>query len=700
MTLNRICASLILPMLLCDAQSALAQERRDTIYSLPVVTVTATRSFENILDVPLAISKVGTPSFEHTRLTGLDQALRMIPGVLAQSRSGAQDVRLTIRGFGARGNGDRSNAGTVRGVRIQIDGFPITEPDGRTSLDLVDLSSSEGIEVVRSNASALYGGASGGLVEISTLSGSSGLTSTAGMLLGSFGLRTAMAHVGAPAGSGTFSASASGTWFDGWREHSGQTKGQLSLSLKTPVGEAGTLSLLLAGTSNLMKFPGPLTLAQMESDPSQADSTYQARDERRFNRIGRFAARWEQDVAEGHTIIVQGFVEPRVLQRSERNRFRDFNRYHLGAGGTYRYSARLGENVRSVTIAGLDEAYQNGSILFYTLAGGNRGTSLVANKEEGGNTLGFFFQEEVQIGERLTLTAGARYDLLSYASDDFITSALAATKTFTALTPALGVSYRWSPSHSVYASFGGGVEGPAFNEIDPPPPFDSQTSLNPFLEPMTSRTFEVGARGFAERLIGSFLVRYDLAIYVITVRNEIVPYDGGAYYLSAGRSRRLGLEISAFLESPSGFSGGFAATISRNRYLEYGNELGDFGENSVAGVPDFFGSTLLRYRKEMGPYAEMGIRAVGSYCADDANSAGARVASSVVFDLTVGGTFVVGPAVCDAYVTVENCADTRYVASAFINGVAAPNTATPRYFEPGLPRNVAAGLRLTFAGGE
>jgi len=42
-----------------------------------------------------------------------------------------------------------------------------------------------------------------------------------------------------------------------------------------------------------------------------------------------------------------------ILQQPERNRFRDFNRYHLGAGGMYRYSARLGEKVRSVTIAGL-----------------------------------------------------------------------------------------------------------------------------------------------------------------------------------------------------------------------------------------------------------------------------------------------------------------------------------------------------------
>jgi iron complex outermembrane receptor protein len=537
-------------------------------------------------------------------------------------------------------------------------------------------------------------------VDITTFSGSTRPTLAAGVLVGSFGLRTAMARVGLPAGGGSFSASLTGSTFDGWRDHSGQSKGQLTLSLRTPVGEKSRLALLLAATSNLMKFPGPLTREQMDIDPSQADSTYRVRDERRFNRIGRFAARWEQDMAEGHTIMVQGFVEPKVLQRSERNRFRDFNRYHLGAGGTYRLSAGLADDVRSVTLAGVDAAYQDGTILFYTLAGGNRGTSLVANKEEGASTLGAFLQEEVQCGERLTLTAGGRLDRLTYASDDFITPGLAATKTFTALTPAFGISYRWSPVHSVYASFGGGVEAPAFNEIDPPPPFDERTSLNPFLEPMTSRTVEVGARGVAARLIGSLLVHYDVAAYAITVKNEIVPYDGGAYFLSAGKSRRVGLEISALLESPAGFSGGCAVTISRNRYLEYRNELGDFGENSVAGLPGFYASAMVRYRHERGLYAEVGVRTVGSYYADDANTPGGRVGSSAVFDATVGGSFALSSAIWDAYLTVENCADTRYTASAFINGVAAPNRATPRYFEPGLPRNLLAGLRLRLPGGE
>ncbi len=46
------------------------------------------------------------------------------PACSLQSRAGAQDVRITIRGYGARGNGERSNAGNMRGIRILTDGIP------------------------------------------------------------------------------------------------------------------------------------------------------------------------------------------------------------------------------------------------------------------------------------------------------------------------------------------------------------------------------------------------------------------------------------------------------------------------------------------------------------------------------------------------------------------------------------------------
>lgn len=104
---------------------------RDTLqYNASAVTVVATRQAEYNLEVPLATTVVPREQFQLNRNYGLDEALSLVPGALVQSRTGNHDVRVLVRGFGARGAGERSNAGTSRGVRFYLDGFPETEPDG------------------------------------------------------------------------------------------------------------------------------------------------------------------------------------------------------------------------------------------------------------------------------------------------------------------------------------------------------------------------------------------------------------------------------------------------------------------------------------------------------------------------------------------------------------------------------------------
>ena len=142
-------------MLVIAVTTAAAPET--LVVPLQEIVVTGTRTPESALRVPAAISVIPRERFENTRGISLKDALGSTPGVLVQSRGGAQDVRVTIRGFGARGSGERSNSGNMRGIRVLTDGIPLTEPDGRTSLDLVDLGNADRIEVSRSNASALYG---------------------------------------------------------------------------------------------------------------------------------------------------------------------------------------------------------------------------------------------------------------------------------------------------------------------------------------------------------------------------------------------------------------------------------------------------------------------------------------------------------------------------------------------------------------
>ncbi|SVE61713.1 uncharacterized protein METZ01_LOCUS514567, partial [marine metagenome] len=135
---------------------------------LPILKVKATRSNKKITDVPAAMSRIGRSEIlnGHPQLT-LDEGLTPIPGVFFQNQFNfAQDLRISIRGFGAR-----SSFG-VRGVKILVDGISQTLPDGQTQLDSIDPGMIESIEILRGPSSSLYGNSSGGVISINTQKGS------------------------------------------------------------------------------------------------------------------------------------------------------------------------------------------------------------------------------------------------------------------------------------------------------------------------------------------------------------------------------------------------------------------------------------------------------------------------------------------------------------------------------------------------
>lgn len=668
-----------------------AAVRPDTlVVPLREVVVTATRAPEPWLRAPTALTVLRRDAFADGRGISLKDALAGVPGVFVQSRAGAQDVRVTIRGFGARGNGDRSNAGNMRGIRVLTDGIPVTEPDGRTALDLVDLGSAERIEVVRSNASALYGNASGGVVNLRSDLDFDQPYLEVRQKAGSFGYHREQLVSGFALGPARAGLSLVNSTFEGWRAHSMSTTSQAQFRLSAPLDGRTRLGMLLDAVSDLNRFPGPLTQAQLDADPRQASPRYVAQDERRRNRVGRVGLTLDRAFDAARDLSLALFLEPKVLQRSERRRFRDFTRYHTGGSALYRQQVSVGPGWEASFTAGGDEAWQDGSILFYDLGpGSTRGEDLVANKREGANSAGGFVESELRWRKRGSARLALRYDALWYLSEDRIEPELNAQKTFRRFTPKGTLSWQ-AGDHTVYAALGGGVEAPAFNEIDPPPGIPP-TSLNPFLEATHSTTWETGARGQLPVDARLGVLRYDAALYWIEVRNDLVPYDGGAYFFTAGATRRRGLELGLdWLPVERVLLEG-AFTWSHNRYVDYRytdeNALPqDAAGHEVAGLP----AKVFHGTARLGPWsgcsAELMMEAVDGYFADDRNSA--RTVPYTVLDATVAYGRSLGPATLRAYVAGHNLADERYVASVFINGVNA------EYFEPGLPRSWSAGLAL------
>lgn len=711
---------LLLAALACPAAGQTAA-RKDTVYAVGEVVVTATRKAGSIIEVPLAINVVDQKEIQRVRGFGLDDILSGVPGVLAQSRYGTQDVRLTIRGFGARGAGARSNAGTSRGIRVMVDGIPETEPDGRTSFDLVDLAAAGRVEVIRSNASSLWGNAAGGVINVFSNTGFETPYASVLTSFGSFGYARQNVQAGTLLGRGKFFFSLSNTSFDGWRAHSRSFSTILNTGIETALSERTRLGVYLVAGENSFRIPGPLTQSQFDADPQQAQDdpaayspTFVQRDERRHNRLGRIGMTLSHDFDDGNGLSVMAYANPKYLQRSERNTFRDFTRYHIGGNAVYRNTSRFSQDIVNTLQAGVDEAFQDGAILFYSLRNRERGTLQTDKNEAAGNT-GLFFQNETIFSERASLILGGRYDAVDYTyqvnyDSDPAAKLLNDRKTFSRFTPKAAISYRFSPSHSVYASLGGGVEVPAGNETDPPGTFgqDTVSVINPLLDPSTSTTVEVGTKQILPVESGVLrLISYDVAFYLVNVKNDIIPYRGGRFYFTAGETRRMGVEAGVTAQFEEGLSLQGALTLSQNRFRNYLIDSAYYGrpgvsanlaDKQVPGVPSLFYSLKARYAPLWGHgvYIEAGVSGVGEYFADDYNlflvPSYSTLNASVGFDdlALVGERLVLR-----GFIGVQNLGDTRYAASAWIN----PDLSTTRqpvYLEPGLPRNFTGSLAVSF----
>lgn len=716
-------------LLLLAASPALAQPAQPApspadsikISTSPTIVVRTSRIVEPLYKTAAAVTYVPNVLFQNGRHYELKEALWNVPGVLTQARSGHTDQRITIRGYGARGAGNRSNAGNMRGIRVNIDGIPETEPDGRTSLDLVNLDATGHLEVLRSNSSTLYGSASGGVINIYSNTEFTDPFIETRNLAGSYNFMRNAVTAGAVLGDGSSKMifSLSNTTFGdstrkAYREHSSASQLLFTVAVNSRLGERTQMNVSAGGTSNLFRFPGPLTYQQFLDNPEQANATFVARDERRFNRQGRLAFSLDHGINEEHTVSGALFYQPKVLERSERNTYRDFNRYGLGAQGRYNWKHAFSSAVQSSFTAGFDQQYQDGTVLFWKLSSSaGRSDTIQQNKQEGALTMGGYIDQSVTIDSAWTVRVGARYDRVLYTFRNFLapgSSGPAQRKEFTHVTPKIGLSYRLPSNHTLYAAVGGGLEAPAFNEVDPPS--DSlvlarggeidgvNTDFNPIIEPSTSISYEIGGRGVVSFDGPVTYISYDAAAYMISINNDLVPWNGGSFYFTAAKTRRIGAELGLTVGTDIGLRLMSALTVGESHYIEYENNLGRFDDNFTAGLPGFFANARLRYDAPLGFFAEIGLEHVGEYYADDRNDKLADgspdtatvslVPSYTLLGGTLGWNYSFGPLGVELFATMNNIADTRYVSSVFINGE------RNEYFEPGLGRNVVVGLGLRY----
>src|SRR6266850_273284 len=130
---------------------------------LAEVVVTAQKRAENLQDVPLSITAIGTEKLEQLRIENFDDYVKFLPSVAYQSL-GPGFARVFMRGVASGDNGNHS--GPLPSVGVYLDEQPITTIQGALDIHVYDIAR---VEALAGPQGTLYGASSeAGTVRIIT----------------------------------------------------------------------------------------------------------------------------------------------------------------------------------------------------------------------------------------------------------------------------------------------------------------------------------------------------------------------------------------------------------------------------------------------------------------------------------------------------------------------------------------------------
>ena len=678
-------------------------EAQDTTATrLPPVVVEVGRGTHGApLDLPFAVS-VQTPDSTRPgqRHLSLDETLWLVPGLSVSNRNNpSQDPRISIRGFGAR------SAFGVRGIRVLRDGIPLTLPDGQTPVDYLDLESVGRVEVMRGSASSLYGNAGGGVVDIRTsdpppvpVSGEVRAST------GAFATRRFVAKSGGQAGVFSYQGNFARTESNGYRDYSRQkmTNGFARASLD---GERGSYALEWLGVNTpLAQNPGALTRAQFETDPRMADPLSIRKAARKAVTQSQLGLTARRSGSRGE-VEASAYVGTRSLKNPLTFGIVDVSR------------AMSGGNVRAtlpLSFAGMDHRFtvgtelqlQNDLRLNYTNCddippptiptatcpnpADERG-SVTLNQREIISSIGSYVRDELQFGERFTLTGAARADAVRFEVKDRLINATnpddSGHRPLDAVSPMVGLLARLSPLQTVYANISTAFETPTATELGNQP--SGAAGINRDLKPQRSITYEIGLKG-----VGTPGWQYNAALFATRVKDELIPFDipnggGRRFFRNAGRTSRRGVELGTGL-SVGAIDLGGAYTYANYRFVDFTVDTAHYAGNRIPGIPRQTFQATATVHSFLGAIVTEATLADRMFV-NDANSESAPGYAIVNARLVTSTSM--GPSGAEVTLGAQNLFNTRYISSVSVNA------AGGKFYEPGSQRSIFVGVSLTGAVG-
>lgn len=602
--------------------------------------------------------------------------------------------RITIRGIGAR-----SQFSTNR-VKAYFEEIPLSTGEGETTLEDIDLSVLNKIEIIKGPNSSSFGAGLGGVIHLfenpSSEENSFVKSSTT---VGSFGLIKNSFSGGMTNSKTSLYTNYSNLQSEGFRANSSYDRQSINLFGKHQLSEKGKLNFIGIATRLKAFIPSSINQTDFDNSPEIAAANWAAAQgfesyDKLLLGIGydhQFSEKWSWN-----STVFSNFkeaYEPRPFDILEDNII------NFGVRSKLNYSDKIlslptkmsfgTELLREkYTFSLYENLYQTqpnqGSIQ------GNKFSDASQNR----NYVNIFWQMEMQLSSKLNLESGLAFNQTNYTQKDEFQSDENTKENYSfdvILSPRIGLSYEFLKGKNLYFSVSKGFSHPTVAETLTP-----EGQLNPDILPEIGVNYEIGFKGnFLKNKIYT-----EVNLYITTIQNLLVArrvaedqYVG----INAGESLHQGIEflINGKLISTekAQLNASISGSLNHFEFIDFIDNDNDFSGNQLPSVPEFQWNFGLDFMAKSFTFSTS-YRTVGKMFLNDANSLSTQPYQ--LLDINANYTFSIWKNLkANLQFGIQNSLDEKYAASVLPNAVGFGNAA-PRYFYPGNPRNYYGGMSLNY----
>ena len=639
----------------CDAE--LKVSLQSTGRTLDNVEISSTASAnKKLLYQPASITKLNPVELKRGQGIFFQDVIETsVPGVIMNRRTVSGGQQFNIRGYGngARGtNGVNSNF-DGQGYKVYINGIPVTDAEGITTLDDIDYASLGNVEILKGPAGTLYGQAISGAISFRTIKPENGTTSVSQEIMtGNYGLQRYTTRFASGNERSGILLNYGKQKSDGFSIHNASHKDFANVVLMSQPNEKQSISTYVGFTDSYDERLGELTVQQWAAKDYSGNPNY-IRNNGHSHVVTYRAGvthtyNFTKGLANTSTVFGTGFRS----DASSAGGWTDKNTVNYGFRTSFDAKISVTDNIALNGITGMEIQRQNAQTVGYSMKPDpndpnpsaytygispyyviNAITSNVAFVTQ---PVSFFTEWTLALPGDLSVSAGIGYSTQKIILDDRF-RAITTTypghfeKTYKNMwSPHLAINKVFSKEVSAYASYSKGYKAPVSAYFFIVTPVVGATPASGFvntgLKPEQGDQFEIGSKGslLKDRLT------YQLALFSFKISDKMtavaVPLNATttaySYVVNGGDQKHKGVEatlkyaivnneksvitnVTPFINfTYSDFKYGDDFKIVTGSTVSLRDTI-DYSGKSVYGVPEIMNAFGVDVATRVGLYANM-----------------------------------------------------------------------------------------------